>query len=139
MAYTYFVNAELKTGFIYLTGYVDADQVVTAGDALYKSHAWQADYNSLWDFRSSREVDITENGFDKIVRQKLNRDAETASHEKIALLINRDTLISAATLIQIKADSTARKIRAFSREKEARTWLGLPEEANIWGWLETHR
>lgn len=136
LPYSYFINRDLQTGFIRTTGYVDADQIVSAGSAMYSSLEWRPNYNSLWDFRSSRAVDITEEGLKKIVRQKLNRDEEGEAQEKIALLLNRDNLISIAALAEIKADSPSRQIRYFHKEKKAREWLRLPEDADLWAWLE---
>ena len=139
MSYRYYINRDLKTGFVYMEGYVDADQIVSAGRAMYRSLEWRPRYNSLWDFRSSRAVDITEEGFEKVVRQKLNRDKEAESEEKIALVVDRDSLIPIAELIEVKAATPARQIRSFHQERKARAWLGLPQEADIWGWLENRK
>ena len=122
-----------------MEGYVDADQIVSAGNAMYSSLQWRPHYNSLWDFRSSRAVDITEEGFRKIIRQKLNRDKETESQEKIALMIDRENLISVATLVELKANTPLRRIKYFHQEGKARAWLGLPKDADIWGWLESRK
>ena len=136
VSYWYSINRDLKAGFVYMTGYVDADQIVSAGHAMYRSPEWRPHYNSLWDFRPSRAVDITEEGFGKVVRQKLNRDKEAESEEKIALVVDRDSLISIATLVEVKVSTAYRQIKFFDQEKKAREWLGLPQEADIGGWLE---
>ena len=122
-----------------MEGYVDADQIVSAGNAMYSSLQWQPNYNSLWDFRATRAVDITEEGFKKIIRQKLNRDKETESQEKIALMVDRGSLISIAELVEVRADTPARQIRSFHQEGKACAWLGLPKDADIWGWLESRK
>ena len=132
MPYSYYINPGLQVVLVYLSGYVNADQIVSAGEAMYSSLEWRPDYNSLWDFRPSRVVDITEEGFMKIVRQKLNRDEETEAQEKIALLVNRDNITSIAALVEVKASTTARQIKFFEQEQNAREWLGLPKETDLW-------
>lgn len=133
MSYSYYINPDLQVGLVYMSGYVDAGQIVSAGKAMYSSLQWRPGYNSLWDFRSSRAVDITEEGFKKIVRQKLNRDEEEGSQEKIALLVSRDNLASMAALVEVKASTPARQIKFFRRERKAREWLRLPKDADLWG------
>ena len=134
MSYDSYIDHSLETGFVRLSGYVDAEQIVEAANAMYQDSEWRPHYNSLWDFRPTREVDITPSGLSKILTEKKARDAEGLLQGKITGVINRPAVMFFGKLIQIRASSAASKVKVFNREKDAWQWIGLPEDVNAWEW-----
>lgn len=134
MAYDRYIDHDLETGLFRLSGYVDADQIVEVANAMYQDPAWRPHYNSLWDFCPTREVDITPSGLSKILAEKKARDAEGLLQGKITGVINRPAVMFFGKLVQLRASSAASEVRVFRCEKDAREWIGLPEDVDVWEW-----
>lgn len=134
MAYDFYIDRELETGFVRLSCYVDAEQILEAANAVSGDAQWQPHYNSLWDFCPTREVDITLGGLNKILREKKGRDAEGFVPRKIAVMAKRPAIIIVGKLVELRASTTARAVKVFKREKEARKWLGLSQDVDVWEW-----
>lgn len=132
MPFDYYIDPALKAGFVRLTGYVDADQVRDVANKLYENPRWQPHYVSLWDFRETKEVDISLEGSKALIRQKLDRDAHGRHYGKIAAVINRETVMDWGRFIEVSASTSQREMKTFSTQKEALEWLEVGEEIRTW-------
>lgn len=73
-------------------------------------------------------------GLDKILKQKQARNAEDIVHGNIAAIIEREAVLVFGQLIEARASTPTRNVKAFKREEEAREWLGLPQDVDVWKW-----
>ena len=132
MPFDYHIDSALQAGFIRLTGYIDADQVKDAANQMYDDPRWESHYVSLWDFRETKEVDISLEGSKAIIQQKLERDMEGRHRGKIAAVINREAITDWGRFIEISASTSERRMKTFSSQKEAWAWLEVAEGIGAW-------
>lgn len=131
MPYTYRIDADHKLGIVRLTGSVNADLLDQAADAAYGDAQWKPHFDAIWDLRPSAEVIISLDDIDRLLEQKFERDAELNLEGKVAILIDRDSLVGVAHLYRHRASHPTREVQVFVRERYAREWLGLPEEVRL--------
>ncbi len=107
-----------------MSGYVDAAELNAAADAQASHREFASDFNSLWDLRHTRVVDVSPDGMEKLVERKLERDSSLRLRGKIAIVVNRHTVAGAALLAKVKGTrKPGRIIDVFPTEKQALAWL----------------
>ncbi|HEX7071988.1 MAG TPA: hypothetical protein VF190_14335 [Rhodothermales bacterium] len=124
MAHEIQILREKRLGVIRLSGYVDAAELDVAAEAQINHPDFRSDFNSVWDLRHTRTVDVSPEGFNTLIQKKLERDRVYGLTGRIAIIVNRHTIVGAALLAKIQAGrSPGRAIDVFSTEKQAMAWL----------------
>lgn len=126
MPYRYAIEPAYGVAFVQVTGYTDAELLDQAADAVLADAHWRTGFSTVWDLRGA-SLDITPDGFSALVARKLEREQDSDLRGKIAIILNRDVMLSLAHLAKLLASTPARELGVFPDEYQACAWLGLPD------------
>lgn len=107
-----------------MSGYVDATELDAAADEQSTRDDFSNHFNSMWDLRHTRVVDVSPDSMAGLIERKLERDRTFGLCGKIAIVVNRHTVAGAALLAKVKATrKPGRVVDVFPTEKQALEWL----------------
>lgn len=107
-----------------MSGYVDATDLDAAADEQSTREDFSHYFNSMWDLRHTRVVDVSPEGMAGLIERKLERDRTLGLSGKIAIVVNRHTIAGAALLAKVKATrKPGRVVDVFPTERQALEWL----------------
>lgn len=130
MSYRIEIRRSERMGLVHLEGFVDADQLEEAGDALTSADGYEPDFDALWDLRYTSTVAVGPEDMDRLVQMKLDRDERLGLRGRIAIVVNRHTVAGAALLAKVRGSrEDGRVIDVFPSEREALAWLRGSEDS----------
>ena len=125
MAYTYRISDDDRLAHLTFTGTVNGPDLVHALTDLYADPAWQAGYNTIWDFRAISQLLLEEGDFKLLVGLDFEF-MHLAGNGCDAIVVARDLDRFMGKLFLYLARNAPRRTALFDRMEDARQWLGLP-------------
>lgn len=124
MPYTIEIQPDRLLSVVRLSGYVNADELERAAEEQSKHADFKPNFDSLWDLRDTRAVDLNPEETERLIERKLERDRRLGLSGRIAIVVNRHTVAGAAMLVKVRSSqSPGRVVDVFQTEKQALAWL----------------
>lgn len=108
-------------------GRVSAEELASLSEALLRDPAYQHVTRQLADLRQCEGIEVPTEELRDLARHVSVTDQREGV--RLAVVATRDVMFGMARLYTAHREPSTMEIRVFRDMREARAWLGLPDEA----------
>lgn len=124
MPYDVTILPESRVGLTEGSGHLTGHDLLAACGAMVRDALWTTGFDEVWDLTAAREVDVSPEELDRLVRAT-HDFADEIGENRVVFVTTRDSVSVLVRLFERLTADLPRTYHVARTRREAEAWLGL--------------